>query len=99
MKPDLEAEVDRQMAIMREGCVDFYGEEELRLCLAERLAQNKPLRIKLGMDPSSPDLHLGHTVVLQKLKRFLELGHVPIFLVGDFKTVNICTSPFGTHCS
>ena len=84
MKPDLEAEVDRQMAIMREGCVDFYGEEELRLCLAERLAQNKPLRIKLGMDPSSPDLHLGHTVVLQKLKRFLELGHVPIFLVGDF---------------
>ncbi|MDG2049208.1 MAG: tyrosine--tRNA ligase [Myxococcota bacterium] len=84
MNPELQAEVDRQIAVMREGCVDFYGEEELRLCLAERLAQNRPLRIKLGMDPSSPDLHIGHTVVLQKLKRFLELGHVPIFLIGDF---------------
>lgn len=84
MNPEVEAEVDRQLAVMREGCVDFHGEEDLRLRLAACLAENRPLRVKLGMDPSSPDLHLGHTVVLQKLKRFLELGHVPIFLIGDF---------------
>lgn len=84
MKADVKAEVDRQIAVMRDGCIDFHGEEELRERLGQRLAENRPLRVKLGMDPSSPDLHLGHTVVLQKLKRFLELGHVPIFLVGDF---------------
>lgn len=84
MKAELRAEVERQLAVMRDGCVDFHGEEELRERLGERLAQKRPLRVKLGMDPSSPDLHLGHTVVLQKLRRFLDLGHVPIFLVGDF---------------
>ena len=77
-------EVDRQIAAMRHGSVDFYGEEELRETLAGRLRDGAPLRVKLGMDPSSPDLHLGHTVVLMKLKRFMELGHTAIFLVGDF---------------
>jgi len=84
MKADVRAEVERQLAVMRDGSVDFYGEDELRERLALRLGEGRPLRVKLGMDPSSPDLHLGHTVVLQKLKRFLELGHTPIFLVGDF---------------
>jgi tyrosyl-tRNA synthetase len=84
MKGEVRAEVERQLAIMRDGSVDFYGEEELRDRLAAGLSEGRPLRVKLGMDPSSPDLHLGHTVVLQKLKRFLELGHTPIFLVGDF---------------
>lgn len=84
MKGEVRAEVERQLAIMRDGSVDFYGEDELRDRLAAGLAEGRPLRVKLGMDPSSPDLHLGHTVVLQKLKRFLELGHTPIFLVGDF---------------
>lgn len=84
MKSKWAAEVDRQIAIMKDGSVDFYGEDDLRERLAVGLAENRPLRVKLGMDPSSPDLHLGHTVVLQKLKRFLELGHTPIFLVGDF---------------
>jgi tyrosyl-tRNA synthetase len=77
-------EVERQLAIMREGAVDFYGEEELAERLEARLAQRRPLRVKLGMDPSSADLHLGHSVVLMKLRRFQELGHTPIFLVGDF---------------
>ena len=77
-------EVDRQIAAMRHGSADFYGEEELRETLAGRLRDGAPLRVKLGMDPSSPDLHLGHTVVLMKLKRFMELGHTAIFLVGDF---------------
>lgn len=77
-------EVDRQLAVMREGAVDFYGEEELAERLAACLEEGRPLRVKLGMDPSSADLHLGHSVVLMKLRRFLELGHTPIFLVGDF---------------
>jgi tyrosyl-tRNA synthetase len=77
-------EVERQLAVMRAGSVDFYGEEELAQRLDLRLKQGRPLRVKLGMDPSSADLHLGHSVVLMKLRRFQELGHTPIFLVGDF---------------
>ena len=80
----LNKEVERQLAIMRAGSVDFYGEEELAQRLALRLKEGRPLRVKLGMDPSSADLHLGHSVVLMKLRRFQELGHTPIFLVGDF---------------
>lgn len=81
---EIKKEVDRQLAVMREGAVDFYGEEELAQRLAKALREGRPLRVKLGMDPSSADLHLGHSVVLMKLRRFLELGHTPIFLVGDF---------------
>jgi len=77
-------EVRRQLAVMREGAVDFYGEDELAARLTVCLKEDRPLRVKLGMDPSSADLHLGHSVVLMKLRRFLELGHTPIFLVGDF---------------
>ena len=80
----LEREVDRQIEAMRDGTVDFHGEADLRKRLRAALEAGRPLRVKLGMDPSSPDLHLGHSVVLLKLKRFLELGHQPIFLVGDF---------------
>ncbi|MGH0034288.1 MAG: tyrosine--tRNA ligase [Myxococcota bacterium] len=81
---ETEAEVERQLEVMRSGAVEFYGEDELRARLGEALVEGRPLRVKLGMDPSSPDLHLGHTVVLEKLRRFQELGHTPIFLVGDF---------------
>ncbi|MEE8475088.1 MAG: tyrosine--tRNA ligase [Myxococcota bacterium] len=77
-------EVDRQLEGMREGAVDFYGEDELRQRLEQSLGESRPLRVKLGMDPSAPDLHLGHTVVLHKLKRLQDLGHQPIFLIGDF---------------
>lgn len=80
----IQREVERQLAVMREGAVDFHGEAELARRLAVRLREGRPLRVKLGADPSSPDLHLGHSVVLMKLRRFLELGHVPIFLIGDF---------------
>ncbi|MCZ6784721.1 MAG: tyrosine--tRNA ligase [Proteobacteria bacterium] len=69
---------------MREGCVDFYGESELRERLEGALRKKRPLRVKLGLDPSSPDIHLGHGVVLSKLRCFQDLGHTPIFLVGDF---------------
>jgi tyrosyl-tRNA synthetase len=84
MTGKLEEEVARQLAVMREGAVDFYGEESLRERLQQKLKEGRPLRVKLGMDPSSPDLHLGHTVVLQKLRLLQELGHTPIFLIGDF---------------
>ena len=80
----LKKEVERQLAVMREGAVDFYGEDELAVRLESCLREGRPLRVKLGMDPSSADLHLGHSVVLMKLRRFQELGHTPIFLVGDF---------------
>ena len=81
---EIRREAERQLAAMREGAVEFYGEDELRERLEQRLRAGRPLRVKLGMDPSAPDLHLGHTVVLRKLRRFQELGHTPIFLVGDF---------------
>lgn len=81
---DLAGEIDRQIERMKLGSVDFVGEAELRTRLAESIREGRPLRVKLGMDPSAPDLHLGHTVTLQKLRIFQELGHTPIFLIGDF---------------
>ncbi|HME73338.1 MAG TPA: tyrosine--tRNA ligase, partial [Myxococcota bacterium] len=80
----VEAEVERQLAVIRAGTQDLVGEAELRTRLAESIRTSRPLRVKLGMDPSAPDLHLGHTVVLEKLRDFQELGHLPIFLIGDF---------------
>jgi tyrosyl-tRNA synthetase len=73
-----------EVARLRQGAVDLISEPELvaRLDLAKR--ERRPLRIKLGADPSAPDLHLGHTVVLSKLRDFQELGHTVIFLIGDF---------------
>ncbi|MED5262140.1 MAG: tyrosine--tRNA ligase [Myxococcota bacterium] len=82
--PAIREEAARQIESIRRGTVDFIGEEELRARLETSLAEGRPLRVKLGMDPSSPDLHLGHTVVLDKLRLFQELGHTPIFLIGDF---------------
>ena len=79
-----DAELERHLAVMREGSVDFYGEAELRERLLACLAGGRGLRIKLGMDPSAPDLHLGHTVVLGKLRQLQDLGHTAILLVGDF---------------
>ena len=81
---DLQREVDRQIARMKLGSVDFIGESELRTRLAESIREGRPLRVKLGMDPSAPDLHLGHTITLEKLRIFQDLGHTPIFLIGDF---------------
>ncbi len=80
----LRREVARQLEIMREGSETFVDEQELAGRLTEALGAGRPLRVKLGMDPSAPDLHLGHTIVLHKLERFQALGHTPIFLIGDF---------------
>lgn len=77
-------DLTREMEIVERGAVDLISVEEMKKKLARARAEKKPLRIKLGMDPTAPDLHLGHTVVLQKLKQFQELGHTAIFLIGDF---------------
>ncbi len=80
----IEREAQRQLEVMRDGTVDFHGEDEFRERLVAALQQKRPLRFKLGMDPSAPDLHIGHTVVLNKLRHIQDLGHTPIFLIGDF---------------
>src|SRR5580698_3609399 len=76
--------VDEQLAYIRKGAAEIIREADLRAKLERSLASGKPLRVKLGMDPTAPDLHLGHTVVLRKLKHFQDLGHTVIFLIGDF---------------
>ncbi len=76
--------VDQQMALLERGCVDLISREDLREKLARSIATGTPLRIKAGFDPTAPDLHLGHTVLLQKLRHFQQLGHTIYFLIGDF---------------
>src|SRR4030088_90789 len=78
------APVDEQLAYIKKGSAEIIREAELRAKLEKSRAAGKPLRVKLGMDPTAPDLHLGHTVVLRKLKHFQDLGHTVIFLIGDF---------------
>nr|WP_181024308.1 tyrosine--tRNA ligase [Paenibacillus sp. UNC499MF] len=78
------AEAERQVEILRRGAVEIVPEEELKVKIAESLADNRPLKIKLGLDPSAPDIHVGHTVVLHKLRQFQELGHHVQLLIGDF---------------
>lgn len=85
MTPERDAiEIERQVAMIRDGTERMYGEEDLKEKLRASLKQGMPLRVKLGVDPTAPDLHLGHTVVINKLRQFQDLGHVPIFLIGDF---------------
>jgi tyrosyl-tRNA synthetase len=76
--------VDEQLTALRKGAAEIIPEEELRAKLERSRVSGKPLRVKLGVDPTAPDLHLGHTVVLRKLKHFQDEGHTAIFLVGDF---------------
>src|SRR6201988_166847 len=78
------APVDEQITYLKKGSAEIIREAELRAKLEKSRASGKPLRVKLGMDPTAPDLHLGHTVVLRKLKHFQDLGHTALFLIGDF---------------
>ena len=73
-------DIDRQMATIKRGIAELIDEKELR----KKLERGTPLRIKVGFDPTAPDLHLGHTVVMHKMRHFQELGHHVIFLIGDF---------------
>ncbi|WP_246069813.1 tyrosine--tRNA ligase [Cognatiluteimonas lumbrici] len=73
-------EIERQLALIARGADELLKREEL----AERLREGRPLRVKAGFDPTAPDLHLGHTVLLNKMRQFQDLGHTVIFLIGDF---------------
>ncbi len=76
--------VQEQMAVVRRGATEVLVEAELEEKIAASLASGIPLKIKAGFDPTAPDLHLGHTVLIQKLKQFQDLGHEVYFLIGDF---------------
>jgi tyrosyl-tRNA synthetase len=73
-------QISEQLEIIKRGCGELLLEEELE----QKLASNRPLRIKAGFDPTAPDLHLGHTVLLNKMRHFQDLGHHALFLIGDF---------------
>src|SRR3954463_6082511 len=77
------APVADQLAYIKKGSAEIVKESELQSKLEKSLAANKPLRVKAGFDPTAPHLHLGHTVLLRKLKHFQDLGHTVIFLIGD----------------
>jgi len=78
------APVDEQLAYIKKGSAEIIRESELRSKLEKSRTSETPLRVKAGFDPTAPDLHLGHTVLLRKLKHFQDLGHTVIFLIGDF---------------
>ena len=76
--------VSEQLAYIKKGSAEIIRESELKSKLEKSFASGKPLKVKAGFDPTAPDLHLGHTVLLRKLKHFQDLGHTVIFLIGDF---------------
>jgi len=76
--------IDEQIEFLKKGAVDLIREEDLRAKLERSAKTGKPLRVKLGADPTAPDIHVGHTVVIRKLRAFQELGHTAIFLIGSF---------------
>ncbi|HEY8449783.1 MAG TPA: tyrosine--tRNA ligase, partial [Bacillota bacterium] len=76
--------VDEQLRAIRRGTVEIISEDELRVKLERAQREGRPLRVKLGMDPSAPDVHLGHSVVLRKLRQFQDFGHQVILIIGDF---------------
>ncbi|MFN2415973.1 MAG: tyrosine--tRNA ligase [Pyrinomonadaceae bacterium] len=77
-------DIDERLEFLRNGAVELIREEDLRAKLLKSEKEGRPLRVKLGADPTAPDIHLGHTVVIRKLRHFQELGHTVIFLIGDF---------------
>src|SRR6516162_11054170 len=79
--------VDDQLAYLKKGVAEIIPEQQLKVDLEKSRKTGKPLRVYLGVDPTAPDLHLGHTVVLRKLKHFQDLGHTAVFLIGDFSAM------------
>ncbi|WP_192043663.1 tyrosine--tRNA ligase [Paenibacillus rhizovicinus] len=77
-------EVERQMAVIRRGVVEIVPEDDMKAKVIHAVATGKPLKVKLGLDPSAPDIHIGHTVVLHKLRQFQQLGHEVQLIIGDF---------------
>jgi tyrosyl-tRNA synthetase len=88
---------DEQFIEVTRGHVDLHTADELRARLKESYDSGVPLRIKAGFDPTSPDLHLGHTLVIQRMRRFQEFGHVPVFIIGD--TTGMIGDPTGRNAA
>src|SRR6187397_3118591 len=76
--------IDEQIAYLTKGCVDVVRPGDLKTKLERAAKTGKPLVVKAGFDPTAPDIHLGHTVLIRKMKHFQDLGHTAIFLIGDF---------------
>src|SRR5580765_3246121 len=89
--------VDEQLAYIKKGAAEIVKESELRAKLERSRTTGKPLRVKAGFDPTAPDLHLGHTVLLRKMKHFQDLGHTVIFLIGD--TTAMIGDPSGRNAT
>jgi tyrosyl-tRNA synthetase len=87
MTPPVFKPVEEQLAYLKKGAAEVIPEADLKAKLENSLKTGKPLRAYLGVDPTAPDIHLGHTVVLRKLKHFQDLGHTAIFLIGDFSAM------------
>jgi tyrosyl-tRNA synthetase len=83
-EPEMNMDIEKQLEIIKRGAVEIISEEELRRKLQMSIKTKRPLKIKAGFDPTAPDLHLGHTVLLRKLRQFQDLGHEVYFLIGDF---------------
>src|SRR5258708_3848744 len=87
MPPATFKPVDEQLAYLNKGAAEIIPAPDLRASLEKSLKSGTPLRVYLGVDPTAPDLHLGHTVVLRKLKHFQDMGHTAVFLIGDFSAM------------
>ena len=77
-------QVERQLSILKRGAAEIVPEEALKQKIMKAVVTGKPLKVKLGLDPSAPDIHIGHTVVLHKLRQFQDLGHEVQLIIGDF---------------
>ena len=84
LNAEQQLEVERQMELIGRGVAEIVPEEELKAKVIHSVAAGKPLKVKLGLDPSAPDIHVGHTVVLHKLRQFQQLGHEVQLIIGDF---------------
>ena len=84
MGKNLDIRVNEQVKIIRRGVAEIIPEEELKRKLKKSIKEKRPLKVKLGLDPTAPDIHLGHTVVLNKLRQFQDLGHEVHLIIGDF---------------
>jgi tyrosyl-tRNA synthetase len=76
--------ISEQLELLKRGAVDIYSVDDLKERLAQAAQAGRPLRVKLGLDPTSPDIHLGHTVVLRKLRQFQDMGHKAVLIIGDY---------------
>ncbi|HOI53849.1 MAG TPA: tyrosine--tRNA ligase [Phycisphaerae bacterium] len=81
---EIRRRVERDLEALKRGAVEIYSCEELGVRLGESYQTGRPLRVKLGMDPTAPDIHLGHTVVLRKMRQFQDLGHKAVLIIGDY---------------